>query len=66
MYYVLLNGTIEKTFDTRKLASLARSGFYICKNYVDAVIYSRALLSRGERVRNENKKYFKSDAIFLV
>lgn len=66
MYYVLLNGTIEKTFDARKLASLTKAGFYICKNYVDAVIYSRALLSRGERVRNENKKYFKSDEIFIV
>jgi hypothetical protein len=66
MYYVLLNGDIQKTFDTRKLASLARAGFYVCKSYIDAVIYSRAVLARGERVKNDNKKYFKSDEIFLA
>lgn len=64
MYYVLLNGTIEKTFDTKKLASLAHAGFYICKSYIDAVIYSRALLARGKFTGKQ--KYFKSDDILLA
>lgn len=64
MYYVLLNGDIQKTFDTRKLSSLTKAGFYVCKSYIDAVIYSRALLARGKNIKNE--KYFKSDEIFFV
>lgn len=60
MYYVLLNGEIAKTFDTIKIRSLVKSGFYVCKSYIDAVVYSRAILARGTK-NKINKNYFEID-----
>lgn len=41
------NGQIDKVFDFAKLGKLTRAGFFITKSYIDAVIYSRAVLLRG-------------------
>lgn len=63
MYYVMLSGEIKRTFDAKKLKSLINCGFYVTSKYVDAVIYSRALLCRGKATMTA-ENYFQSEKIF--